>query len=184
MSRCATTSIGRALLFLAALLAGGCARESRASLLDEVLASRNDNDPRLDTAFDGLSLAEKASFRRRYEELPRERRNERGTIVYLLGRNLAVPEDWAFLRKVVAEPPCLSLSDCSKKGPEAPEPGDEVTLAYPALVALRQAALKLPEPQARLVLDDGARSPVPAVRRLASRLVKEVSGPEVKDRTR
>ena len=119
--------------------------------LEEILRSRNDNDPRLDHDFNGLSIATKRLFRKEYGEIPVEKRNERGTIVYLLGKNLVAAEDWKFLRQVALEPPCLSLADCSKKpapGSDEEATGDEVTLAYPSLVGLRQARRALEEARA------------------------------------
>jgi hypothetical protein len=110
--------------------------------LMDILHSRNDNDPRLDRDFNELSSDTKRLFRKKYLEIPAEKRNERGTIVYLLGKNLLDAEDWEFFRQVALEPPCLSLSDCTKKplpGSDEEATGDEVTLAYPPLVALRQA---------------------------------------------
>ena len=135
--------------------------EGRLRLLEEVLRSRNDNDPRLETAFERLTQDEKRLLRAFYAKLPHERRNERGTIVYLLGRNLTSSDDWAFLREVVAEPPRLSLADCSRAAPRAS--GDEVTLAYPALVALRQARRAGDPSQAAEVLAAGRASPIAAV---------------------
>ncbi|MDE2290665.1 MAG: hypothetical protein KGL53_01175, partial [Elusimicrobia bacterium] len=110
--------------------------------LKAILASRNDNDPRLDRDFDALTAADKAAFRALYRALPPEKRNELGTVVYLLGRNVSGPEDWAFLRAAAAEPRCWSLADCGRRpsGPSDPaDVGDDVTLAYPALVALKRA---------------------------------------------
>lgn len=126
------------------VLAGAPASRSsgRLAILEEILAHKSDNDPRLDTAFDDLSDGEKRRLRKRYAKTPPEGRNKRGTIVYVLGRNLKTEEDWAFLRKVVAESPCLSLADCSRKRDSADphqDIGMDVTLAYPSLVALRQA---------------------------------------------
>jgi hypothetical protein len=129
---------------LLALAIPGCRRapasspEARATLdvLNQILASKNDNDPRLDTAFNALTPETKVLFRRRYAELAPERRNERGTIVFLLGKNLTEADDWAFLAQVAAEPRCLSLADCGKPSRGDAEPGDAVTLAYPALVSL------------------------------------------------
>jgi len=114
---------------------------AKVTLLEEILASRNDNDPRLDTELRYLDTEAKSTFQKRYADYAPERRNERGTIVFLLGRNLSDSKDFAFLKSVVTEAPCLSLGDCSK----AAEAGDphlesaaEVTLAYPQLVALKQ----------------------------------------------
>ncbi|MBI4345870.1 MAG: hypothetical protein HY553_03380 [Elusimicrobia bacterium] len=151
--------------------------QARAALetLEDVLRSKDDNDPRLDRSFDGLSDEAKTLLRDAYGRLPRERRAERGTIVYVLGRNLVSPRDWEFLASVIAEPPCLSLADCDRRAPLAA--GDEITLAYPALVALRQARRVLegsrdgPQAlEALRVLRAGFHSPVPAVVRTASRL--------------
>ncbi len=110
--------------------------------LTEILTSKNDNDTRLDTAFNNLSPSAKTLFRDKYRTLAPEDRNGRGTIVYLLGKNLKDETDWAFLREVVSEPICLSLADCAvpaEMTEEHNETGMAVTLAYPALVALKQA---------------------------------------------
>jgi hypothetical protein len=142
--------------------------------LEEILRSRNDNDPRLDRDFIGLPAEAKDAFRAAYRALPRERRNERGTIVYLLGKNLTEREDWDFLREVTSEAPCLSLADCANASTAAGQPGDEITLAYPSLVAVRQAARSAEEgaskPEARSVLEAGMASRSRAVARLASSL--------------
>ena len=127
--------------------------------LETILLSRNDNDPRLDLDFNGLSPEDKRLFRKKYREIAAERRNERGTIVYLLGKNLRTSEDWKFFRQVALEPPCLSLSDCSKKpapGSDEEATGDEVTLAYPSLVALRQAARAVEQSRAARLSAQGA----------------------------
>lgn len=162
----------------AAVLFSACGRRGPdpAALLDEILLARDDNDPRLDSAFNALTPDERRTFREKYRALPPESRNQRGTIVYLLGKNLNGPEDWAFLREVVGEPPCLSLTDCAK----APSgggsgPGDAVTLAYPALVALKQAERVLAEggpsrSEALSVARAGQESRVPKVARAAERL--------------
>ncbi|MBI5202421.1 MAG: hypothetical protein HY925_12595 [Elusimicrobia bacterium] len=135
---------------------------ARARLLEDVLKAKNDNDPRLDSGFENLTPEEKRVFRTLYSKIPREGRNERGTVVYLLGRNLKQPEDWTFLREVVSEPPCLGLQDCSRPGA-----GDEVTLAYPALVALRQARAGGDIAELERVLAAARSSGVPAVARAA-----------------
>lgn len=124
----------------------GAVRISAASaaqlqLLNEVLANRDDNDPRLDQSFRRLSPEAKQVFRDRYRQLPLEKRNERGTVVYLLGQNIQEPADFAFFREVLAEAPCLSMSDCSKemKTEDAHlEGGIETSLAYPQIVSLKQ----------------------------------------------
>ena len=150
--------------------------QDKAALLDEVLRARNDSDPRLESAFNGLSVETRRSFRETYRRLPPEKRNQRGTIVYLLGKNLAAAEDWAFLREVAGESPCLSLADCSKADPDD-SVGDETTLSYPALVALVQAERVLKENrssesrrEALSVILAGKRSAAPVVAEEAARL--------------
>lgn len=172
------TGLAAAAIFAAAALFSGCRpgdAEARAKVatLEDILASRNDNDPRLDKDFLGLSARTKAALRAKYRALAPEDRNGRGTVVYLLGKNLTEPADWEFLRQVAAEEPCLSLADCSKAGGEL-GPGDAVTLAYPSLVAVRQAHRAVeeggPAEEGRKVLEAAKGSKVRAVTRLASSL--------------
>ncbi len=168
------TALAAAAMIAAAALFCACRPDAKVAILEDILRSRNDNDPRLDRDFLGLSNETKAEFRAKYRALPPERRNERGTIVYLLGKNLTVPEDWAFLREVAGEPPCLSLADCSKSSAADGEHGDDVTLAYPSLVALRQAHRAMeeggPKDEARKVLEAAKASKMRAVTRLSSSL--------------
>lgn len=147
--------------------------EARLAALEQVLEDGDDDDPRLEREFEGLSEGAKRMFRERYRSLPIESRNQRGIIVYLLGRNLSDARDFDFLREVAAEAPCLSLADCGRSAPRGGA-GDEVTLAYPSLVALRQAALAGAgggfERDAGRVLAAGKSSASPAVARAAARL--------------
>jgi len=141
--------------------------------LNSILQAKDDNDPRLDRDFNDLSEPTKAVLRRRYLELPLEYLNERGTIVYLLGRNMRTGADWDFLLAVVSEEPCRSQSDCSRSDDRGSH-GNEVTLAYPALVALKIAQRELGASgpnaaRARRVVAEALRSESPAVRRLAER---------------
>ena len=165
--------LATAALFAAVALLGACrgAAEMKLVELDEILASRNDNDPRLDRDFLALTSRTKSAFRDKYRALPPERRNERGIIVYLLGKNLSAPEDWEFLRVVAGEEPCLSLADCAKAPEGESGPGDAVTLAYPSLVALRQAARAVDEGALRSaalpIFEAAKASRVKAVSRLA-----------------
>ncbi|MFH1723165.1 MAG: hypothetical protein ABII00_00945 [Elusimicrobiota bacterium] len=157
--------------------------------LEDILALKDDNDPRLDSDFNDLSPEAKRLFREKYRSIPREGRNKRGTIVFLLGRNLKTEEDWAFLHEVISEPPCLSLGDCSTKG--GPSDGHrgigaEVTLAYPSLVALRQAARTAEDPrgpaggmaarEASRLVRAAKGSPVPVVASKARDLERRLSG--------
>jgi hypothetical protein len=113
-------------------------------VLNEILSSKNDNDPRLDREFNALTDGSKALMRSRYAAFGAEKRNERGTIVFLLGRNLAAESDTAFLTDVLREAPCFSLENCAREAAGSVSSGDlhhdvgtEVTLAYPQIVALK-----------------------------------------------
>lgn len=118
------------------------ASDSQIRLLNEILASRNDNDLRLDTEFRNLTPETKHALQSRYNELAAEDRNGKGTIVFLLGREIRTTEDLNFFNQVLDEKPCLSLQDCSREAAEARgeehhlETANQVTLAYPQLVAL------------------------------------------------
>lgn len=113
----------------------------KVALLQEILTSKNDNDPRLDKEFLNLSEKTKALFRDKYSQLPLEKRNERGTIVFLLGKNLTSESDFQFLESVLKEPPCYNLEDCSRStgtaDPHSEGMGSEITLAYPQVVSLK-----------------------------------------------
>lgn len=150
-------------------------------VLRDILRSRDDNDPRLDSDFNSLSPGDKDLFKSEYLRTPRERRNERGTIVYLLGKNTTTAGDWRFLRDVAGEPPCLSLADCAKPPDGEGDPGDDVTLAYPALVALKRAQKALEEGadagEARALVETARHSRMPAVLRLVGRLDKKFPPP-------
>ncbi|TPW19189.1 MAG: hypothetical protein FD126_2935 [Elusimicrobia bacterium] len=164
---------GAALALLVLVACRTAAPDPKLRELDSILQAKDDNDPRLDRDFNDLSEPTKSLLRRRYGELPLEYLNERGTIVYLLGRNMRTTADWDFLRDVVSEPPCGSQSDCSKAD-ERGSHGNEVTLAYPALVALKVAQREMGASgrhaaRARRVVEAALRSESPAVRRLAER---------------
>ncbi|MCM2322648.1 MAG: hypothetical protein NDJ90_05255 [Oligoflexia bacterium] len=158
-------------------------------VLNEILVTRNDNDPRLDRELKGFSPEGKAALRARYAELPPEDLNGRGTIVYLLGREAATARDMEFFQQVLAEPPCLSLASCSKEPPASAstdlhhEATNEITLAYPQLVALKslEASLsgegRLDEPAreaARKAIEAGKASGNPVVAAKAAQLEKRL----------
>lgn len=130
------------------------ADHAKAALLDQVLVSKNDNDPRLDTELKQLSPGTKKLFQDRYRNLAPEKRNEKGTVVFLLGRNLENEGDLAFMGEVISEAPCLSLGDCANepKGSVGSDdlhhdPGSGVTLAYPQIVALKSIEAFLSRPE-------------------------------------
>lgn len=156
--------------------------------LEEILASKNDNDSRLDTDFQNLPADAKQLFYQKYHLLKPEDRNGRGTIVFLLGQNLTDPSDFQFLKEVVTETPCLSLADCSAAAaknsmPEAEhlESADPVTLNYPQMVALqsidndinRKQGLDPQRRQSDLeVLQTAAKSPSAMVAQKARQLLE------------
>jgi len=128
---------------------------AQSAVLENILASHNDNDMRLDTELKVLDTGAKKLFQQKYEQIPAEKRNERGTVIFLLGRNLAHESDIAFLSKVLAEPPCRSMQNCASDPPHSGDVhgdnGVEVTLAYPQIVALKSL---------ERVLESGNKNPL------------------------
>lgn len=123
--------------------------------LEEILVAKSDNDPRLDKDLRNLSPAAKALIRARYASTSPEKRNQRGTLVFLVGRELSTADDVSFLHSVLNEAPCLSLADCSREDRASMLPSDhhhdgtnETTLAYPQLVALNFIGSYLNQPGA------------------------------------
>ncbi len=111
------------------------------SVVEEILGSANDNDPRIDSELMVLDLSVRQQLRARFRQLPREQLNRRGTLVFLLGRNLTSLDDFDFLAEVMKAPLCLSVSDCDRapSGLPADEVGEplqaKTLLAYPQFVA-------------------------------------------------
>lgn len=155
--------------------------------LNAVLSSGNDNDPRLDTELKELSPAAKALFQQKYASLPTEDRNGRGTIVFLLGRNITSESDVAFLHSVIQEEPCLNMANCKQPmraddHGHSGETGMEVSLAYPQLMALKglerlfqrdgNAALRA---DARETIHAATKSPTDKVAELARQLSAKIN---------
>ncbi len=121
------------------------------SILSEIIASKNDNDQRFDTELRNFSPEAKHAMVRKYAEVRTEKRNERGTYVFLIGREIKDEADVGFLKSVLMEKPCLSLENCDR-APEG-QGGDEehlgaineTTANYPQLVAIRAIRHKLDE---------------------------------------
>ena len=120
--------------------------ERALAVFEEVVKSRNDNDPRMDRELRNLTPEAQAALREKYAGLAMESRNTRGLIVFLLGRGVQVPtvENLAFFGSVLSEPECLSLSDCQRAADQgsgtahdSAEMGLSVTLSYPQRMALR-----------------------------------------------
>lgn len=151
--------------------------------LNQILTSKNDNDPRLDTDFKNLTYGTKLLLVQKYNQLPMESRNERGTIVFLIGREINQPEDCRFLAQVTLETPCLNLADCKKPPSHTDEdvheePAISVTLAYPQHVAVKSMenflGKKTPDPSLMdsclSSLDQMTESPIPVISRKAADL--------------
>ncbi len=163
-------------------------------LLGQILESKNDNDPRIDTELKGLSPLFKSTLAGRYAELKPERFNERGTLVFLVGREIVNPADVDFMRTVLTEKPCLSVSDCSRTPvghageDDHREMVNETTTRYPQLMALRALKQRYGEllqdssgqgdlmRQIRETLEEATRSPDPRIAEEAKAILK-LKGP-------
>lgn len=109
------------------------------SVFEEILKTKNDNDPRLDQSLKKLSPAFRQALQEKYEVLPPEDHNGRGLVVYLIAREISSIDDFEFLKKMYQEPPCLSMQDCkSSSGNVDPHHSstDQTTLIYEKLSAL------------------------------------------------
>lgn len=116
-------------------------------LLAQILDSRNDNDPRLDSELKNLNKKDKDDLRKFYHQMELEDRNGRGTAVFLLGRSIESLEDVNFISEVLTESPCLSLSDCQSTQIDEYDEDDhdttaDVTLVYPQIVAIRSIEMR------------------------------------------
>lgn len=158
--------------------------------LQEILDSKNDNDPRLDTDFKTLSEAEKKALQEKYLAYTPEKLNERGTLVFLLGRNIENEKDLKFMEYVLNEKPCLSMANCAVPGPKAVGAAahsasvDAITLAYPQVVTIKSIERNLltketlsPALKALAIknLEGATHSPSPVVANLAALTLKKVS---------
>lgn len=156
-------------------------------ILDQILAAKNDNDPRLDHELRMLTPAAKALMRDRYTTTAVEKRNQRGTIVYLLGREMSSSDDVAFMHSVLSEPACLSLKSCGTEDNASMTSDDhhhdgvnEVTLSYPQIVALKsiesylnQPAANPLSPQLLAEIESASRSPIRKVASMAEEISRQ-----------
>jgi hypothetical protein len=150
--------------------------------LTEILKSRNDNDPRLDRDFRNLSPEDKTALHVKYDQLPAEDRNGKGTIVFVLGREIKDSADLNFIKGVMNEQPCMSLADCKKdtrpaNGPDTHQDTSiEVTLAYPQMVSLyaldnllqSSSATPALREEALHLVQEAKNSPIAPIRRKAN----------------
>jgi hypothetical protein len=161
--------------------------QNRIRVLDEIFLSKNDNDPRLDTDFKDLTPEDKESFVQKYTQLSPEARNERGTIIFILGRAITSSSDLNFLRQVLEEPRCLNMLHCSQPADADTREDDHetsmqrITLAYPQIVALKALAAFVVDhpssslaPQAYQNLKGASQSPDIVVRSLANEILSQM----------
>jgi hypothetical protein len=150
------------------------------------LISKNDNDPRLDADFRSLNDRDKVAMQAKYLATKRESLNERGTIIFLLGRNISTQNDLKFIGSVLNEAPCLGLDDCSKPAPKATGEAaheasvNDITMAYPQIVSIKSIESFLKQqsqdptltPLALQNLKDATHSKSLVVARLAQNTLK------------
>lgn len=152
-------------------------------VLEEILNSKNDNDPRMDREFKNMTLEMHEALFKKYASLQMENRNGRGLIAFLVARDLKSPADAEFLRKIFQESPCTSFEDCKNVGNDDPHFSgiNQTSLTYPQLASLYQLESKLekgPEilkdPNMRdeiiALLKQAADFPVPVVQQKAEEI--------------
>lgn len=139
--------------------------------LDDILVAGNDNDPRLDAELRVLSPFAKQALTQKYKALAPESFNKRGTVVFLIGRSLSSESDMNFLNGVLSDPACLSLADCSRPSSEPTSPdaehhesGNEVTLVYPQIVAVKAMESYLMRPFRERQMEESALAGLRAAR--------------------
>ena len=150
---------------------------------EEILASRNDNDPRVGD-LKNLSPEFRKSLFERYNSLKPEDRNGRGFIVFLVVKDIRSASDLEFLQKVYQEQPCFSLENCAGGvADEDPHTAgvNQTTLSYPQLAGLYQLEKQL-ETNPGLLKDPSLRAgvlatlkqaeafPVPVIRQRAEQI--------------
>ena len=151
--------------------------------LQQIIQSKNDNDPRLDQDFKKMNSELHALLRDKYAEVPMEDRNQRGLIAFLIARDLKNNDDLEFLKKIYEENPCLSLEDCKAKSQDDPHLAgiDQASMNYPQLVSLYQLEKQMKEngalfsdpkikETARALLDQAAQFPVQGVKERAAKI--------------
>lgn len=155
-------------------------------VFEDILHTKNDNDPRLDQDLKNLSPEFHMALIEKYSKIPPENRNGKGLIVFLIARDLTGPDDFQFLKSIYEEKPCLSLIDCNKIGNDDPHHAgaNQTTLVYPQQVGLFLLEKRLQE-NPELLNQEGFRNemtqvlvqaenfPVPAIQEKARALRKK-----------
>lgn len=153
--------------------------------LDEVLKSKNDNDPRMDQEFKNMSAALHEALYDKYEMMAQEDRNGRGTVAFLIAREMKSQQDADFLKKVFNESPCTSMASCNQVSQEDSHLGgiEQSSLNYPQLATLYQIESRIQQNQNLLkdrsymnwvseILQQARQFPVPIVKDKAESLLK------------
>lgn len=156
-------------------------------LLNELLTAKNDNDPRLDTDFKNLSPSFKKLLMIQYTKYKPEQRNEKGTVAFIVSRELKNVDDLDSLKVVFEEPPCKSLGNCSVEDLDVDPHHSGLTnvdLNYPQMVTLYQIDQKLNQglfkspnekSEIKKFLNVALNHPVNMVRNKASEIIKKHS---------
>lgn len=147
-------------------------------LFDEIINTKNDNDPRMDQDLKVIDPPTRKAFIAKYESLPKEDRNARGTIIFLLGRNINSVQDLDFFKSVLSEKPCYSMENCEKESQMGDresvhlESSLEASLHYPQLMALEFLKRTNHDPvlleKALKIAQEAKNSPVPAISKKAA----------------
>jgi hypothetical protein len=119
--------------------------EKKWKAFEEILNSKNDNDPRVDEELRHLSPQMHDNLRKAYSHLPPENRNGRGFIAFLIARDLKDSNDVQFLQEIYQEPPCQSLQNCAEAAAADPhfDGINATSLNYPQLASLYQLQKRL-----------------------------------------
>lgn len=161
--------------------------DHKIQILNDILSSGQENDPRLDSEFKVLDPKTKEAVIKFYDEWAPEGRTGRGTMVFLVGRNLNEKTDFDFMGRVLSEPQCLSLIDCNA-APESSFEDDqaptEIALMYPQVVALESirrildtdpAATQKFKSDIELALVSGSKSGSPMIAERSEELLRTLN---------
>lgn len=121
------------------------ADQSKWDSVQEIIDSKNDNDPRIDNELRNLSPKMHQALTEKYLELAEENRNGRGLVAFLIARDLKDENDANFLKSVFEESPCTSFEKCSSTSShDVHQSGmEQVSLNYPQMAILYQVESKL-----------------------------------------
>lgn len=143
---------------------------AKIQVLDEILKSKNDNDPRMDQELKVMSRELHEALYDKYDMMTAENRNGRGTVAFLIARDLKSAEDAQFLKQVFDEAPCTSMANCGQVSQEDSHLGgvEQNSLNYPQLATLYQIESRI-EQNPHLLKDQQYRGWVSEVIRQAKR---------------